>query len=487
MTNIVEVLLTVKDNASGKFKDVTKAASNIGKELAKIAAVGAAVFAGIVTAAKKATDAMIEQARATIDLSRALGLSSEEASTLIETADDFLISTEDLKTGLRTAINQGVNPTIDGLKALSKEYLAIKDPIDRTRFAMEKFGTRSGLEMQKLLEAGPEAFDKTAESAKKAGLVMSGEAIRAAESYRKKMDDVSDSLRGAYVNAGLATAALSEQSNLLGTLVGQLNEFSKTSYADFLASTYDAHRKLFSSTIELADGTQMDIDKFLAWGEAMQAQSDQHVATRDQIYSIRDAADDLAGSLDGLGKAQLLQRAAEALMAGDTATAQRLVDLAEQAGAYEERLQATIRALDELNGKKITAEFTLKMEQEFAGAAGRRPTEEGGGGAPSVPGGGGGGEGYHHRAWREQHPDGVDSEGRSNPYDYGYAYGGQFTVGGSGGGDNQLVQFRATPGERVTVTPRGQSIGGINVTIGTVNERSDLDNLLAYIRDRTRR
>lgn len=33
----------------------------------------------------------------------------------------------------------------------------------------------------------------------------------------------------------------------------------------------------------------------------------------------------------------------------------------------------------------------------------------------------------------------------------GFAFGGDFTVGGTGGTDSQLVAFRATPGEQVSV------------------------------------
>jgi hypothetical protein len=42
--------------------------------------------------------------------------------------------------------------------------------------------------------------------------------------------------------------------------------------------------------------------------------------------------------------------------------------------------------------------------------------------------------------------------------DYGdFATGGGFTVGGSGGVDSQLVSFRASPGERVSIGRAGQS------------------------------
>ena len=42
----------------------------------------------------------------------------------------------------------------------------------------------------------------------------------------------------------------------------------------------------------------------------------------------------------------------------------------------------------------------------------------------------------------------------------GFARGGSFQVGGAGGTDSQMVRFRASPGERVTVTPPGQGGGG---------------------------
>jgi hypothetical protein len=58
----------------------------------------------------------------------------------------------------------------------------------------------------------------------------------------------------------------------------------------------------------------------------------------------------------------------------------------------------------------------------------------------------------------------------------GYAHGGQFKVGGMGGTDTTLVNFMASPGELVTVTPPGRSssiednravnVGNVNVNNG---------------------
>ena len=47
----------------------------------------------------------------------------------------------------------------------------------------------------------------------------------------------------------------------------------------------------------------------------------------------------------------------------------------------------------------------------------------------------------------------------------GFASGGSFKVGGSGGIDSQLVAFRASPDERVTVTRPDQAMGGGDVTV----------------------
>lgn len=64
-------------------------------------------------------------------------------------------------------------------------------------------------------------------------------------------------------------------------------------------------------------------------------------------------------------------------------------------------------------------------------------------------------------------------------YGPGFATGGSFAVGGNGGTDSQLVQFRASPGEQVTINPPGQRAGGSVVfsptyNIGSGVSRSDV-------------
>jgi hypothetical protein len=77
----------------------------------------------------------------------------------------------------------------------------------------------------------------------------------------------------------------------------------------------------------------------------------------------------------------------------------------------------------------------------------------------------------------------------------GFASGGSFDVGGSGGTDSQLVGFRATPGEHVTVGEGASGAGGdfnfqptyiINAPNGDQQLRNALPGLLAETANRTK-
>lgn len=58
----------------------------------------------------------------------------------------------------------------------------------------------------------------------------------------------------------------------------------------------------------------------------------------------------------------------------------------------------------------------------------------------------------------------------------GFQHGGRFTVGGSGGADSQAVAFRATPGERVSITPPGARAVNLPLSQSVINNAGSVDN-----------
>ena len=65
---------------------------------------------------------------------------------------------------------------------------------------------------------------------------------------------------------------------------------------------------------------------------------------------------------------------------------------------------------------------------------------------------------------------------------FGFQDGGQFTVGGQGGPDSQLVQFAATPGEQVSISPPGEG-GSPSLTVNFFGPVSDPDMFTGIIQN----
>lgn len=144
----------------------------------------------------------VDYAMTVKDAARAMGASSQEASALIQIADDARIEVSSLKVAFRNLNDNGIAPNIDNLKKLADQYNALPDSVSKAQFAAENFGMRAGPEMQKLLELGSAAIDDMARSAEEAGLIMDDQAVQAAEDYRLALDNLNDQLEGAKYRIG---------------------------------------------------------------------------------------------------------------------------------------------------------------------------------------------------------------------------------------------------------------------------------------------
>ena len=162
--------------------------------------------------------------------------------------------------------------------------------------------------------------------------------------------------------AGTYTAAMGTSGKQLLSMDRQIEELSRIIGEGFLP----ALEKVVGAIYEAANAltTTISIQKY--YDEAVRFYSTLLLVT-DAEYKLtaeylkqRDVLPELVGSLEGLTEAELLQKAVEALLAGDVETAQHFADLAHEAEAGELKTRALIAALDELDGKKISAEILLK-------------------------------------------------------------------------------------------------------------------------------
>lgn len=164
------------------------------------AVAGALIAAG--AAAKKLADDYMNYAFQVQDFARIIGETPEEASKLIQVADDVRLSVEQMTVAMKNAVAKGYTPNMQGLMKLADEYNAIQSPIERTRFAMEVFGQRAGPQMAKLLEKGSAAIQQMGDSIVGTGRYMTAEGVAKAEAYYAALDDLDDAIADVSLTLG---------------------------------------------------------------------------------------------------------------------------------------------------------------------------------------------------------------------------------------------------------------------------------------------
>jgi len=185
-------------DAKNALKDLKSGVSALtGVNLSYIGAITTSVAVGkkLIDVGKDSIEQTISYTTRVEDLSRAIGSNAEQSSLLLQTADDLFVSDESLLQGMKNAITKGYSPTIEGLKEMRAEYAAILDPVDKTKYAIEKFG-KAGLEMQKILEATPEQFAAATASATMLGTVMGQDDVEASKKYKQSLDELNDIITG---------------------------------------------------------------------------------------------------------------------------------------------------------------------------------------------------------------------------------------------------------------------------------------------------
>jgi hypothetical protein len=166
--------------------------------------------------------------------------------------------------------------------------------------------------------------------------------------------------------------------------------------------------------------------------ELAQTLADEQVSYQERLEALRQHREERLAEIEA-GKQEAIKKLAEQLTESKDLTERELKALTPVAGELGEDVGRSFA-----EGLNSGFERNQRIDQMLDGMGGR---------------GGGSGRGGRR-------PPGMGRTRR------GFATGGEFTVGGAGGTDSQLVQFMATPGERVTVQPQGQAGGPVvNINI----------------------
>jgi hypothetical protein len=212
MANTVEIIIKAVDQASGpmskattgldKFKAGFKSLTGFSLTAAGgIAAAGMAIEK-VIAFTKQAVTETVDYVTQVKDMSRVLGLSTEDTSRLVQASDDLFISQDKLKTALLAASRQGIDVSIEGLKGLSEQDLSLPEGVERAQFLMQTFG-RSGADMGKMMEIGAAGIDSAMASIQNS-LVVTKSSVINIENYKRTVDNLSDSWMGFKMTVGNA-------------------------------------------------------------------------------------------------------------------------------------------------------------------------------------------------------------------------------------------------------------------------------------------
>ena len=268
-----------------KFKSVT----GVSLGFATAAGAAGAAVSGLIKFMSDAVNETVAYATEIDNMSRLLGLSTEETSRLVQASDDLFISQETLTSGLQAATRKGIDVSIEGLKRLADEYNSLPEGVVRSKFVLDIFG-RSGAEMGKLMEQGAAGID-AATAAIADNMIITQKSMADIMNYKRSVDNLNDSWQGVKYTVG-------------STVIPQLDLLFRvmTKGKDDVEKHAQAVNELQMQLDRAASAAAIGNKSAKAAMESLQKQLD---TLNDEFYNTVDAAGTTTTSLYGLGESTI--------------------------------------------------------------------------------------------------------------------------------------------------------------------------------------
>lgn len=329
----VQIILRAIDQLSGPTKKAGGALANLKAGLSTAGVALGAVTAGIY-ATQKALDAtvgsVIRYNKSILDSARAVGISTDEYSRLVQVADDVGISMQEMETALTMATKRGLAPSVETIAALADRLRGIKDPTERAAAAAQVFG-KNWAALDPLLQKGGDAIREAA-AAVADGLVVTEAEVQKTEEARMALDALSDTWTGLKNTVGLEAAPI------LTAALTNINEVlsGNITFLEGSKRGWDAVSRILSGLPPTIDASAVATG---SWEGRMRG-------LRDSILETASAAGDATSSYQDLSEQQLITAATEAFMAGDKGLSQHLIALAKEAHNTEAAYDALRRSIE---------------------------------------------------------------------------------------------------------------------------------------------
>lgn len=382
--------------------------------------------------------------------------------------------------------------TDEALNLLFQRLGETADQSDRAALAAAAFGRTAGIGMTRLVKDGTEALAAMRQEARDLGLVLEEDLLRDIERANDAMTRLGSVMSAEFSRlvGELAPSIEWLSSVITDVLVGSVEKLSnawrivRVVALHSIEGLVGAVRTLFDVLMLLPEAFRPDIVE--DWRDQLRGVESTLEDMRRSIDifpsavgSASEAMDRLgrslertgaaagttAGELDEVGKAMARMQKEAAGRVAERAVERRIEKERSVIPAVDEVTKASEAAADRTAqawgdatlsmGRSITgfvqqgkfdllnfADFVLQAIGQVLPLLFPQPGRGGGGGDGGILGG-----------------------------LFGFQHGGRFKVGGSGGPDSQVVAFRASPGEEVSVAPPGMAAGGGVTIVNKIDAR----------------
>jgi hypothetical protein len=273
------------------------------------------------------------------DLARNAHVSTEEASRMIQVADDLKVEYSTLTSALKAANQEGFILNLDTLAKLSDQYLAIQDPIAKNAFALKNLG-KQWQDLTKFLEAGGDKIREMAAD-QSSSLILTEAQVKSARELEIQTDSLSDSWQGLKYTIGNA---------VIPTLADLLGSFNKT----------------LSVTEQLTKAVK---DGIITSEEYRNIQQQRSLSTFDEAQMVEDLARKTKNYNDEVGRLTQSQgfntKQSNDQTVAIRKTSQAMDDQAQEIQSIIDAIKAANDATTKYNNSTLTgAEQVFRLEQD---------------------------------------------------------------------------------------------------------------------------